>query len=104
MKRFDPYLTPLEFSEQATIKNVKQGLLKAADIGYPLVIKASEGGGGKGIRVVMRSEEFERAYEQIMDEVPGSPIFLMQLAENVRHLEVQILSGHVWEFSFPLWA
>ena len=63
----------------------------AQKIGYPVMIKASEGGGGKGIRKAESKEEFPKQYSQVKQEVPGSPIFIMKLAQNARHLEVQIL-------------
>lgn len=68
------------------------GLAKAQKIGFPVMIKASEGGGGKGIRKVENAEEFAELYEQAAHEIPGSPIFIMKLAGNARHIEVQILS------------
>jgi acetyl/propionyl-CoA carboxylase alpha subunit len=54
------------------------------------MIKASEGGGGKGIRKCTSLEEFATQFRQVQAEVPGSPIFLMKLAESARHLEVQV--------------
>ncbi|CAH8621545.1 unnamed protein product [Schistosoma guineensis] len=66
--------------------------LKCADkIGYPVMIKASAGGGGKGIRKALTSADIERFFPQVQAEVPGSPIFVMKCATSVRHLEVQIL-------------
>merc|ERR1712223_712227 len=56
------------------------------------MIKASEGGGGKGIRKAETKDEFAKQYSQVKQEVPGSPIFIMKLAQNARHLEVQILA------------
>lgn len=70
----------------------EDGLLKAAKIGYPVMIKASEGGGGKGIRQVEREEDFVSLYHQAANEIPGSPIFVMKLAGKARHLEVQLLA------------
>lgn len=64
----------------------------AQECGYPLVVKASEGGGGKGIRVVRDEVAISTAYRQVASEVPGSPIFLMKLVEDARHLEVQIVA------------
>lgn len=49
-------------------------------VGFPLMIKASEGGGGKGIRMVKSMAGVADAYLQCCAEIPGSPIFLMQLA------------------------
>ncbi|XP_051549679.1 acetyl-CoA carboxylase-like isoform X1 [Myxocyprinus asiaticus] len=83
---------PPELYEQGCVKDVDEGLASAEEIGYPVVIKASEGGGGKGIRKVDSAEDFPSFFRQVQAEVPGSPIFIMQLAEHARHLEVQILA------------
>ena len=56
------------------------------------MIKASEGGGGKGIRRVDKAEDVANCYRQVCGEVPGSPIFIMKLSSNSRHLEVQLLA------------
>ncbi|KAI0006912.1 acetyl-CoA carboxylase [Xylariaceae sp. FL0662B] len=69
-----------------------EGLEKAKEIGFPVMIKASEGGGGKGIRKAMSEEGFEQLYNAAASEIPGSPIFIMKLAGNARHLEVQLLA------------
>ncbi|KAJ5287104.1 Acetyl-CoA carboxylase [Penicillium angulare] len=74
-----------------------EGLAKAKEIGFPVMIKASEGGGGKGIRKVESEENFVSLYNAAANEIPGSPIFIMKLAGNARHLEVQLLAdqyGH----------
>lgn len=70
----------------------EDGLEKAKKIGFPVMIKASEGGGGKGIRKVEHESDFVSLYRQVEGEIPGSPIFIMQLAGNARHLEVQLLA------------
>ncbi|KAI5963567.1 ACC1 [Candida pseudojiufengensis] len=70
----------------------EDGLEKAKKIGFPVMIKASEGGGGKGIRKVDNEEDFKRLYDQAANEIPGSPIFIMKLAGDARHLEVQLLA------------
>ncbi|NXD65210.1 ACACB carboxylase, partial [Eolophus roseicapillus] len=88
---------PLETYDQACIKDMEEGLEVAKRIGYPLMIKAAEGGGGKGIRKVEAAEEFGTCFRQVQAEAPGSPIFLMELAQHARHLEVQVLAdeyGH----------
>lgn len=56
------------------------------------MIKASEGGGGKGIRRVDCPEDFPALFRQVQAEIPGSPIFVMKLASGARHLEVQLLA------------
>ncbi|OAV86601.1 hypothetical protein PTTG_29816 [Puccinia triticina 1-1 BBBD Race 1] len=64
----------------------------AEEIGYPVMIKASEGGGGKGIRKVEKAENFTMSFNAVLGEVPGSPIFIMKLAGAAHHLEVQVLA------------
>lgn len=70
----------------------EEGLEKAKEIGFPVMIKASEGGGGKGIRKVEKEDDFLSLYRAAASEIPGSPIFIMKLAGDARHLEVQLLA------------
>ncbi|XP_040575050.1 acetyl-CoA carboxylase [Lepeophtheirus salmonis] len=83
---------PKDLYRKGCIKTLEEGLQCSAKIGYPVMIKASEGGGGKGIRKAASDEEFRKQYPQVQAEVPGSPIFVMKLAQNARHLEVQLLA------------
>jgi len=83
---------PSEAFEAASIPNATAAEKAAAEVGFPVMIKASEGGGGKGIRRVDRQEDVANAYRQVCGEVPGSPIFIMKLSSNSRHLEVQLLA------------
>ncbi|NXB53473.1 ACACB carboxylase, partial [Leucopsar rothschildi] len=53
---------PLETYAQGCVKDVEEGLEVAMKIGYPLMIKAAEGGGGKGIRKVEAAEEFSACF------------------------------------------
>ncbi|KAE8634241.1 hypothetical protein XENTR_v10002237 [Xenopus tropicalis] len=88
---------PPEVYEKGCVKDADEGLEAAERIGYPVMIKASEGGGGKGIRMAERAEDFPSLFRQVQTEAPGSPIFVMKLAQHARHLEVQILAdqyGH----------
>jgi len=78
--------------EQGCTKSWQEGLEKAKAIGFPVMVKASEGGGGKGIRKVDNEESFEQLYKAAASEIPGSPIFIMKLAGSARHLEVQLLA------------
>ncbi|KAI1324066.1 acetyl-CoA carboxylase [Xylariaceae sp. FL0255] len=74
------------------VQSWQEGLEKAKKIGFPVMIKASEGGGGKGIRKALSEDGFEALYKAAASEIPGSPIFIMKLAGNARHLEVQLLA------------
>lgn len=74
------------------VESWQEGLEKARQIGFPVMIKASEGGGGKGIRKALSEDGFEQLYKAAASEIPGSPIFIMKLASSARHLEVQLLA------------
>eukprot|EP00948_MAST-09A_sp_MAST-9A-sp1_P001988 g1988.t1 len=80
--------------DQANVQTCEAALAAANKVGYPVMIKASEGGGGKGIRKVLNASELPDLFTQVQGEVPGSPIFIMKLAPASRHLEVQLLGDH----------
>jgi len=82
---------PQEIFLQGTVSTVEQAKEKSKTIGFPVMIKASEGGGGKGIRMVQEEKDLESNFIQVQNEVPGSPIFMMQLCQGARHIEVQIV-------------
>ncbi|KAF8329498.1 acetyl CoA carboxylase [Cantharellus anzutake] len=87
------YVTvPDEAYARACVTSWEEGLDRANKIGFPVMIKASEGGGGKGIRKVESAQGFQIAYSAVCGEVPGSPVFIMKLAGTARHLEVQLLA------------
>ena len=72
-------------------------LLKEAQrIGYPIIVKASAGGGGRGMRVVRNEEELQNAFETARKEAEaafGNPeVYIEKFLERSRHVEVQILS------------
>ena len=57
--------------EKGCVKTPEEGLKRAEEIGWPVMIKASEGGGGKGIRKVERPEDFKNAFGAVSGEIPG---------------------------------
>ncbi|XP_072921977.1 acetyl-CoA carboxylase 2 [Hemitrygon akajei] len=83
---------PKELYMSGCVRDATEGLEVAGKIGYPVMIKASEGGGGKGIRKVDSADDFSNLFRQVQTEVPGSPIFIMRMAQHARHLEIQILA------------
>ncbi|XP_061459335.1 acetyl-CoA carboxylase 2 isoform X5 [Rhineura floridana] len=83
---------PLETYWQGCVRDMDEGLEASERIGYPVMIKASEGGGGKGIRIAEGAEEFPTRFRQVQSEAPGSPIFVMKFLQHARHLEVQVLA------------
>lgn len=94
--QIDPKTNLVSVSDEVYAKGCctgpEDGLEKARQIGFPVMIKASEGGGGKGIRMVDDEKNFKTLYSQAANEIPGSPIFIMKLAGSARHLEVQLLA------------
>ncbi|GMH57545.1 hypothetical protein TrST_g3967 [Triparma strigata] len=81
-----------ELLDKCNVTTDNQAEEEAKRIGFPVMIKASEGGGGKGIRMVKTLDSVKNAFRQVQGEVPGSPIFIMKLSSQSRHLEVQLIA------------
>ncbi|XP_058096705.1 acetyl-CoA carboxylase 1-like [Magnolia sinica] len=82
---------PEEIYREACVYTTEEAVASCQVVGYPAMIKASWGGGGKGIRKVHNDDEVRALFKQVQGEVPGSPIFIMKVASQSRHLEVQLL-------------
>ncbi|KAH9617543.1 hypothetical protein KSS87_000856 [Heliosperma pusillum] len=82
---------PDDICNAACVSTTDEAIASCQLVGYPAMIKASWGGGGKGIRKVHNDDEVRALFNQVQGEVPGSPIFIMKLASQSRHLEVQLL-------------
>nr|XP_043619198.1 acetyl-CoA carboxylase 1-like [Erigeron canadensis] len=82
---------PDDVYRKACVHTTEEAIASCQVVGYPAMIKASWGGGGKGIRKVHNDEEVKALFKQVQGEVPGSPIFIMKVASQSRHLEVQLL-------------
>ncbi|XVE60451.1 hypothetical protein DITRI_Ditri05aG0129600 [Diplodiscus trichospermus] len=82
---------PDEIYSKACVYTTEEAIASCQVVGYPAMIKASWGGGGKGIRKVHNDDEVRALFKQVQGEVPGSPIFIMKVASQSRHLEVQLL-------------
>ncbi|EOA39468.1 hypothetical protein CARUB_v10008063mg [Capsella rubella] len=82
---------PEEIYRKACVYTTEEAIASCQVVGYPAMIKASWGGGGKGIRKVHNDDEVRTLFKQVQGEVPGSPIFIMKVASESRHLEVQLL-------------
>jgi propionyl-CoA carboxylase alpha subunit len=84
------------------VADARQAARIAADIGYPVMIKASAGGGGKGMRIAHNAREVEEGFALARSEAKSSfgddRVFLEKFIENPRHIEIQVLGdkhGHV---------
>ena len=77
------------------IANVKEGIEIAEKIGYPVMIKATAGGGGKGMRTIWASKDFEKLWDSARQEASASfgndGMYLEKFVEDPRHIEIQIV-------------
>ena len=77
------------------LTDVKQGISVANEIGYPIILKATAGGGGRGMRIVWKDEEFEGAWDSARQEAGAAfgnnGIYLEKFIEDPRHIEIQII-------------
>lgn len=85
--------------------NLKQALYHAKKIGFPIMIKASAGGGGRGMRKVYTSEEFEKLWNTCQQEAKiafgEDSLYIEKFLERPRHIEIQVLcdnKGNVFVF------
>ena len=87
---------PVIPGSEGSIKNLKEAILICEKIGYPILLKASAGGGGKGIRVVNSFEELETSYNIVKQEAKNAfnddEIYIEKYIKNPRHVEIQILA------------
>lgn len=78
------------------LSNLEEGLMESSKIGYPVLLKAAAGGGGKGMKVVFKADEFEPAFESTKREALKSfaddSVYIEKYIENPRHIEVQIIA------------
>lgn len=76
------------------LSSEQEGLSVADEIGYPIILKASNGGGGKGMRVVRSETEFQDAYYQTKSEAKqffgDEDVYIEKFIENPKHIEVQL--------------
>ena len=87
---------PVVPGSEGLIKNKEEAIELAEKIKYPVILKASSGGGGRGIRVAYSKEELEKSYDLVKQEAKISfgddSIYLEKFIENPRHVEIQILA------------
>ena len=77
------------------LRTLAEGVEAAREIGFPLMLKAAAGGGGRGIRLVKRQDEFERVFTTAQNEVREAfrddGLYLERYLEHARHIEIQVL-------------
>ncbi|PKP17465.1 MAG: biotin carboxylase, partial [Bacteroidetes bacterium HGW-Bacteroidetes-23] len=90
------YNIPMVPGTEGAVKDVKIAKQKAAEIGYPVLIKAAAGGGGKGMRIVESESDFESQMERAVSEATTAfgdgAVFVEKYVTSPRHVEIQILA------------
>lgn len=85
---------PVVPGSEGLITDVKKGIQLAKKVGYPIILKATAGGGGKGMRIVWEESEFEHNMQQARVEAGASfgndGVYLEKYIEEPRHIEVQV--------------
>lgn len=86
---------PVVPGSEGVVEDFEEGKKIADDIGYPVIIKASAGGGGRGMRVVENSEKFKHAFSTCRNEAESSfgnaAVYIEKFVADPRHIEIQIL-------------
>ncbi len=79
---------------EGLLKDLKSGMKIAKEVGYPVILKATAGGGGKGMRIVFKQEDFEDAWNNARQEASAAfgndGMYLEKYIEEPRHIEIQI--------------
>lgn len=90
------YNIPMVPGIDTAIKDIPLAKRRAAEIGYPILIKASAGGGGKGMRIVEKESDFEEQMQRAVSEARSSfgdgAVFIEKYVGSPRHIEIQVLA------------
>lgn len=93
VKKFDVPMVP---GTDEAITSIEEGKKIAAEIGYPIIIKASAGGGGKGMRTVDSEDDFENQFNRATSEALSSfgngAVFIEKFVLQPKHIEIQVLA------------
>ncbi len=91
------YGLPVIEGSDGGIKDINEAKKICEKVGFPILIKASGGGGGKGMKIVNKQEEFENLFLTAKQEAKkffgNDEVYIEKFFQNPRHIEVQILSG-----------
>lgn len=80
---------------EGILKSMEEGVNIATEMGYPVILKATAGGGGRGMRIVKQESEFKKAWEDARQESGAAfgndGLYLEKYVEEPRHIEIQII-------------
>ncbi len=96
---------PVIPGSDGVINDPEEGKKISEEIGYPVIIKASAGGGGKGMRIVWEKKDFDNAFQMARTEAESAfgnaDVYIEKFIENPRHVEIQVLGdmhGNVYHY------
>jgi len=85
---------PVVPGSEGAVESLENGLEIARDMGFPVIIKAASGGGGKGMKIVMKEEDFSEAYSTCRNEAKANfgddTVYIEKYLANPRHIEIQV--------------
>ncbi|MCF0038629.1 acetyl-CoA carboxylase biotin carboxylase subunit [Dyadobacter fanqingshengii] len=86
---------PVVPGSEGLLESIEQGKMLAEGIGYPVIVKATAGGGGRGMRIINKPDEFEKAWNDARTESAAAfgndGLYLEKFVEEPRHIEIQII-------------
>jgi acetyl-CoA carboxylase biotin carboxylase subunit len=89
------YQIPMVPGTEEAITDVSEAKLRAVEVGFPILIKAAAGGGGKGMRVVEQVSDFEEQMQLAVSEATSAfgdgSVFIERYVSSPRHIEIQVL-------------
>jgi acetyl-CoA carboxylase biotin carboxylase subunit len=89
------YNIPMVPGTEEAVTDINEAKKRAAEVGFPILIKAAAGGGGKGMRIVDRVEDFEEQMQLAVSEATSAfgdgSVFIERYVSSPRHIEIQVL-------------
>lgn len=89
------YNIPMVPGTEEAVQDVDEAKQRAIEVGFPILIKAAAGGGGKGMRIVERAEDFEEQMQLAVSEATSAfgdgAVFIERYVTSPRHIEIQVL-------------
>ncbi len=96
---------PVVPGSDGAVNSVEEAIEIAKEVGYPLMLKASAGGGGKGMRIVFKEDEMKKAFQTASNEALAAfnngELYLEKFIENPHHVEIQVIGdqfGNVYQY------
>ncbi|APF18882.1 acetyl-CoA carboxylase, biotin carboxylase [Caldithrix abyssi DSM 13497] len=87
---------PVVPGSEGVVESLEQGIKIAGEVGYPIILKAVSGGGGRGMRIIRSEDEFESNFQMAQAEARGAfgdpSMYIEKFIEEPRHIEIQVMA------------